>query len=218
MHDSVQPAVPAHSLEKEWWLRALMVLQSPRAVFAALRDDSAGAAAARQEPMAAVVFLAGIASVLATGTAGRLMDDPVYDSLLVVLWAIVAGGIYGVASYWIAGGALYIGARGTGGGGSYRRARHLLGLSAAPLVLSLLALWPVRLALFGSDVFRSGGSDAGSGGRLFEGLEAVFLLWTLALLLIGVRTVHGWSWSRSLAAVALALLTLVAFGVTAALL
>ncbi len=49
------------SLQKEWWLRALAVFQSPRGTFAALRDDSVEAAEARQEPIMAIVILAGIA-------------------------------------------------------------------------------------------------------------------------------------------------------------
>jgi hypothetical protein len=51
--------------ERAWWLRTLAVLQAPTPVFAALRDDSQEAAAARQEPVTAIVLLAGIASVLA---------------------------------------------------------------------------------------------------------------------------------------------------------
>src|SRR5438105_12067782 len=51
--------------ERVWLLRALLVLQSPREVFAALRDDSEDAARARSEPIVALVWLAGIACVLA---------------------------------------------------------------------------------------------------------------------------------------------------------
>ena len=47
--------------EKAWFLRALLVLQSPRPVFAALRDDSDEAAEARQDAGGAIVWLAGIA-------------------------------------------------------------------------------------------------------------------------------------------------------------
>ena len=39
---------------RDWWLRTLLVLQSPRSVFAALRDDSREAAGARQEPIIAI--------------------------------------------------------------------------------------------------------------------------------------------------------------------
>ena len=67
---------PARSLQKEWWLRTLAVFQSPRGTFAALRDDSAEAAEARQEPILAIVILAGIAGILTTSLAGRLLDDP----------------------------------------------------------------------------------------------------------------------------------------------
>jgi hypothetical protein len=45
-------------LEREWLLRAVLVLQRPRAVFAALRDDDDVSAQARQEPIVALVLLA----------------------------------------------------------------------------------------------------------------------------------------------------------------
>ena len=190
------------SSERLWWLRALLVLQAPRPVFAALRDDSDDAAEARQEPLVAIVFLAGMAGVLATSIAGRLLDDPAFDGLVVLVWTIVGGGFYGLAAYFLVGALLYFGASLLGSLGSYRRARHLLGFAAVPIALSLI-VWPVRLALYGSDAFRSGGSDAGTGGDVFAAVDAGFVAWSLALLAIGVRTVHGWSWPRTLAAAAL---------------
>jgi hypothetical protein len=188
--------------ERDWWLRALLVLQSPRPVFAALRDDSDEAAHARQEPLLAIVLLAGISLVLATTIAGGLLDDPEYDDLLIAVWAIVAGGIHGVLAYFLVGGAVYLGASFAGGLGSYRRARHVLGFACVPLVLSLF-VWPVRLAVHGEDAFRSGGSDTGVSKGIFEAIELGFLLWALVLLVIGTRTVHGWTWPRAVAATAL---------------
>ncbi|MGH3103081.1 MAG: Yip1 family protein [Gaiellaceae bacterium] len=192
----------AGSAERDWWLRTLLVLQSPRAVFAALHDDSDEAAHARQEPLAAVVFLAGVAGVLATSITGRLMDDAEYDRLLVAVWAIFAGGIHGIAAYFVVGAIVLLGASLAGGLGSYRRARHVLGFAAVPLALSLL-VWPVRLAVHGTDAFRTAGSDSGSGGEVFDALEVGFLAWSVALLAIGIRTVHGWTWPRALAATVL---------------
>jgi hypothetical protein len=188
--------------ERLWWVRALLVLQAPRPVFAALRDDSDEAAEARQEPLVAIVFLAGIAGVLATSIAGRLLDDPAFDGLVVVVWAIVGGGFYGLASYFLVGALLHLGTSLLGSLGSYRRARHLLGFAAVPIALSLL-VWPVRLALYGSDAFRSGGGDDPSGEDVFVAVQAVFVAWALVLLVVGVRTVHGWSWPRALVAAAL---------------
>ncbi len=199
------------SPEREWWLRVPAVLLGPRAVFVALREDSQDDLDARQEPVLALVYLAGIAGVLGTSTAGRLFDDPEYDGLLVAVWAVVAGGFYAFAGYWLIGGALYLGARGLGGLGDYRRARHVLAFAAAPLALSLLVLWPLELAAFGGDVFERGGSDEGAAGALFDGLELAFALWSAALLLVGVRAVHGWSWWRSLGALGLVALFLAAF-------
>src|ERR687888_134899 len=74
--------------ERAWLARALLVLIDPRPVFAALRDDSEDAARARQEPILALVGLAGIASILWTSVAGRVMDDPAYDGLVVAVWAL----------------------------------------------------------------------------------------------------------------------------------
>jgi hypothetical protein len=197
-------AEPAPSQQRDWWLRALAVFQSPRAVFGAMRDDSREAAAARQEPITAIVFLAGMAGVLSTTIAGRLLDDPTFDGLSVAVWAFLGGAIYGLLVYWLGGALLYGAGSLLGGRWSYRQARHVLAFAAAPLVLSLALVWPVRLAVYGGDVFRSGGGDTGTGDAIFEGLALGFAGWALALLVIAVRAVHGWPLPRAVAAVALA--------------
>ena len=206
-------AQPSTGLEREWLLRALLVLQRPCAVFAALRDDDDEAAQARQEPIVALVLLAGIAGVLATSVAGALLDDPALDGLVVAVWAFIGGSVYGIAAYWLLGAFLFGAAQAFGGLGSYRRARHVVAFAAAPLALALLVLWPVGVAAFGTDLFRSGGADDGTGGDLFVIAEAGFAAWAVALLAIGVRAVHGWAWGRSLATTALALAPVVLFAV-----
>ena len=187
--------------ERAWLVRALLVLQSPRPVFAALRDDSDEVAKARSEPILALVWLAGIACVLATPVAGRLLDDYEFDGLLIAVWAFLGGGLFGVAVYFAGGGVLQLAARALGTLGSYRRARHVLGFAAAPLALSLVLYWPIRIAIQGSDMFRTGGTDT---GHVLADLFYVFVAWTLVLLVLGVRTVHGWTWARATATVGLA--------------
>src|ERR671930_628080 len=123
--------------ERAWLARALLVRLDPRPVFAALRDDSEDAARARQEPVLALVLLAGIASILWTSVAGRVMDDPVYDGLVVAVWAFIGGAFYGVFSYFVV-------------------------------------------------------------------LELGFVAWALALLVVGTRTLHAWTWPRTLEGVGLA--------------
>lgn len=199
------------SLDREWWLRVPAVLLSPRSVFAALRSDAPEDLDARSEPVLALVCLAGVAAALGTSTAETLFDDPEYDALLVAVWAVVAGGFLAFTGYFIVGAAVYLGARGLGSVGTFRRARHVLAFAAAPLALSLLVLWPVRLAVFGLDVFRRGGSDEGAAGGVFDALELGFAVWAAALLLVGVRTVHGWSWWRSLAALGVVAIFLAAY-------
>lgn len=182
--------------EREWWLRLLLVLQSPRTTFAALRDDSDEAAAARAEPVLAVVVLAGVASVLSTNLVGQLLDDGQNDALVVVSAAVIGGVIQGALLYFLLGLLLSIGLELAGSGGSYRRDRHVLAFACAPLALSLLA-WPVRVAIFGEDVFRSGGSDSGTGGTVFEGIEVAALGWSALLVIAGVKTLESWSWVRA---------------------
>lgn len=196
--------------DREWWLRVPAVLLSPRSVFVALRDESREEVDARAEPVLALVCLAGIAVALATSTARTLYDDPEYDALLLTVWAVVAGGIVAFAGYFIVGGALYLGARGLGSEGSFRRARHVLGFAVAPLALSLFLLWPLQLAVYGTDRFSRFGADEGNAGRVFDLLALGFAVWSAGLLLIGVRAVHGWSWGRSLAALGLVALFLAA--------
>src|SRR6266511_3586892 len=132
--------------ERDWWLRTLLVLQRPRAVFAALHSDDESDLEAREEPILALIFLAGIAGVLSTDLASRILDDFAIDGVALAVWAFVAGGIYGVAAYFALGFLLYAGARAAGSSLSYRRARHVLAFACVPLAFSLIA-WPERLAV-----------------------------------------------------------------------
>jgi hypothetical protein len=136
----------ADSLDREWLLRAVLVLQAPRAVLGALRDDSDEAAHARQEPVLALMWLSGIAAVLATPVARTLLDDPTRDGLVVAIWAFIGGGLYGAVALWLGGALLHGSSRLLGGRGSYRRARHLFAFASAPVALSLLVVWPPSAA------------------------------------------------------------------------
>lgn len=191
--------------EREWWLRALLLFQAPTPVFAALRSRDEDDVDARSEPLLAISLLAGVGAVLSSSVAGRFLDDPGGGLLAVAAWAIFAGAIYGAAAVWLGGLLVHLAARRLGSVGSYRRARHVVGFALAPLALALLLLWPVRLAVYGEDVFRAGGGDEGATGtRLLDWLWAGAGIWTLVLVLIGIRAVHAWTWERSAAALALA--------------
>jgi len=188
------------SPDRAWWLRVPAVLVDPRPVFFALRDEDPDDVAARSEPILLLIGLAGAAAVLATPTAGGLLDNPDYDAMVFAVWAFIAGSIYGAVGYFVLGFALFFGARFLGSLGSFRRERQVVGFAAVPVALSFLLLLPLRLAVYGGDTFRDGGADEGSGEAVLLGLQLVFVAWSLVLLLIGVKVVHGWSWLRSLAA------------------
>jgi hypothetical protein len=185
--------------EHVWLLRALLVLQSPRSVFAAIRDDSDETAGARSEAVLALVWLAGIAAVLASPHMGALMDDPADNDIGIASIVIfLAGGMYGTLAYVLLSGVLHAFLRGFGATGSYRRTRHIFAFALTPIALSLVTFWVVRIAVEGRDLFRYGGSDH---GHVFANLFYAFVAWTTVLVAVGVRTVLGWSWPRTLAAV-----------------
>jgi hypothetical protein len=192
----------SRSPERAWLLRALLVLQAPRSVFAALRDDSDEAAGARQDAAGAIVWLAGIAGVLATSVTSTLLDDPERDWLVVTVWAFLAGGLQGFVLYLVVGKVLHVALRKLGSRGSFRRARHLLAFAAAPIALALFVYWPLRIGIYGEDLFQYDGTDGNAAGTAFAYAFYGFALWALVLLVIGVRTIHGWSWARSVAAMA----------------
>lgn len=189
------------SPERAWWLRVPAVLLGPRSVFFALREEDPDDVAARSEPILLVIWLAGAASVLASPTAGGLLDDSERDGLIVAIWTFVFGGIYGAAAYFLIGFAIFFGARLFGSLGGFRRERQIVGFALVPLALSLFVLLPLRLALFGGDTFHTGGADEGTGESALLVSQLGFAVWSLVLLVLGVRVVHGWDWLRSLAVV-----------------
>ena len=175
--------------ERLWLLRTVTVLVAPREVFAGLRDDSDATARARSEAVLALVLLSGIGSVLWTPVAGTLLNDVTLDWLDAAVWAFLGGGIYAVAVYFAGGLVLHWATR-IVGGTTYRQARHLLAFASAPLALSLVVVWPVRLAVYGDDVFRSGGSDHGPGNAVFVALELALVAWAIGLLALGLRELY----------------------------
>lgn len=199
-------------MERVWWERTLLVLRRPAEVFAALREDDDDL---RSEPLLAIVFLAGIAGVLGTNAFAHSLDDFELDGLTLAVVAFIAGGLYGLVGYFLFGFLVYAGARAAGSDASYGRARQIVGFAVVPLALSLL-VWFVRIAVYGGDPFRTGGSDTGFGDHLFEAAEVAALAWSGVLLVVGLRAYHGWSFARALAA-ALPALTLPALALLSAL-
>jgi hypothetical protein len=86
----------------------------------------------------------------------------------------------------------------------FRAARQLVGFSAVPLALSLVALVPVITIGFGEDWFRSGGADEGTGEVLVIGIGLVFAMWCVALVALGLRTAFRLPWLGVVGALALA--------------
>lgn len=207
------------SAEREWWLRVPGVLVRPVSVFLALRATDKDDLDARQEPIVLIVLLAGMAGALMTPTIRHAFDplgiDGVgIDGLTLVVLVFAGGAITGAGGYFVAGGALYLGARGMGSLGRSQVARHVLAFACVPFALSALLTLPIGLSAFGGDLFRSGGRDSGTAGRVYLVYQLLFVAWSVVLLLVGVRAVYGWTWAR--AAGALGLLAVLLGGLAAA--
>jgi len=177
--------------QRIWWTRAALVLVQPVAVFEELRDDSEEAAEARQEPVLAIVVLAGIAGVLSTSFAGTLLDQESLGALDVALWAFIGGALEGVSLYFVLGLIVYIGGLAAASAWTFRHARHLLAYAVVPLAVSL-PVWVLALSA--------------ERGTAFDVARTAVVGWCAALLVIGVRTLHAWTWQRTLAGTALPLL------------
>jgi hypothetical protein len=186
------------SPERRWWSNLVRVLHAPRGVFGDLRETEPDDLHARQEPVLLIVLLAGMAGVLATPVAGRLLDSSEYDALLIAVWTFIGGGFYGFAVYLLGGLVLWLAVRGMGRfAADWRGARHVLAFACAPLALSFFVILPLRLLAFGGDTFRSGGSDDGAGGMVVWAVQWAFAVWALGLLVLGLRVVYGFTWARA---------------------
>jgi hypothetical protein len=204
-------------VEREWWSRLPRLLVAPSEVFAELRDESREAGDARQEPLVAVALLAGVAMFIGLVAVEPPFRSTDYDfsAFNLVLESILGGALVALSNFWFGGALVYLGTRGLGALSGYRLARHIAGLATAPFVLLLVSSMPVRLALYGTDLFKAEGRDAGAGGDLFVAIDALVLVWTLALLLVGIRVTQRWSWGRAAAALGVAGLFAILLGTLA---
>ena len=157
-----------------------------------------------QEPITAVVPLAGLSIFLSTRTAVGLSHDIEFDRLLLLVEAAVAGLLVAVQNFWVSAAPSSI----SEGVPPTAQPRHPRLPATSPalrtdaLVLALLFVWRILLAMFGADTFRSGGSDHGPAEFVLRTSMFGLLVWTPVLAYLGVRALNGWTWARSLAGVA----------------
>lgn len=203
----------ADELGRIWWRRLPRVVKAPRSVFRALAEEDEVDLEARSEPVLLVAILAGVAGILLTSTWGRLLDDPSIDGLVVAVLTFIGGALYGGVGLYLLGLALWIGARGVGVDASYRVARHVIAFAAAPLALSLAVTLPAILLGFGGDWFRAGGSDAGAGRTVVTSVGLACGLWSVSLVVVGLRETFRLPWRGVVGALALAAVIVAALAV-----
>jgi Yip1 domain len=198
---------------RAWWRRVPQVVTAPRAVFAALAETDDVDVDARSEPVLALTVTAGMAAVLVTPAWGRIMDDSTVDTLVVIVLTFIGGLFYGAAGYFLLGLALWLGAKGVGVEAPFRIARQIVAFAALPLALSLVVVVPAIVLGFGSDWFRSGGDDEGTGRAVVTGIGVAFAAWSLSLVGLGLRTTFRLPWRGVVGALLLASVMIAAFAV-----
>ncbi len=188
---------------RQWWRRVPRLLTSPQAVFIALQDDDEVDVDARSEPILAIVLVAGMAGILLTPTWGTLLDDESLDWMVLAVITFIGGIFYGTAGYFLLGVVVWLGARAVGLETRARKARQLVGFAVLPFALSIFVTVPTILLAFGTDWFRTGGSDDGAGRVVVVSLGLALALWSLGLLALGLRTTFELPWRGVAGALAL---------------
>ncbi len=187
-----------------WWRLTPRVLTAPTEVFGALRDDDETDVDARSEPILLIVILAGMAAMLLTPAWGRLLDEESLDWLVLAVVTFIGGLLYGAFGYFVLGLVVWLGLRGVGVDTAARKARQVAAFAAVPFALSIVVIVPAIVLVFGTDWFRTGGSDEGAGRAIVVGVGLAFVLWSLGLLGLGLRTTFGLPWRGAIGAMALA--------------
>ena len=194
----------AQAKVRRWWRLVPLVLTRPVEVFVALREDDETDVDARSEPILAIVIVAGMAGILLTPAWGTLVDEESLDWLVLSVITFIGGLFYGVAGYFLLGFVVWLGARAVGVETRNREARQVVGFAALPFALSLFVTVPTIVLAFGTDWFRTGGSDDGTGRALVLAVGFALAAWSLALLALGLRTTFRLPWRGVVGALALA--------------
>ena len=203
----------AQARVERWWRLVPRLLTRPVEVFVALREDDESDVEARSEPILAIVIVAGMAGILLTPAWGTLLDEESLDWLVLAVVTFIGGILYGAAGYFLLGFVVWLGARGVGVDTRARKTRQVVGFAALPLALSIVITLPAIVLAFGSDWFRTGGSDGGAGRVVVVAVGLAFALWSLGLLAVGLRTTFELPWRGVIGALALAAVIVAAFAV-----
>lgn len=114
---------------------------------------------------------------------------------------IVAGipaGLLGIA--FLSGCALVV-ARSMGGSGTWKNMNAVIAYACIPLALNLVLVFPVHIAVFGFDHFGTNPHPfriQPAAYALLAGMDVTAVLWTLALLTIGISRAAGLGIARGL--------------------
>jgi hypothetical protein len=154
-----------------------------------------------------------MACVILTPAWGTVMDDSTVDTLVLLVVTFIGGVFYGAAGYFLLGLALWLGAKAVGVDTPFKIARQVVAFAALPLALAFVVLVPTIALAFGTDWFRTGGSDEGTGRAVVIAIGLGFVAWSAVLVALGLRTTFRLPWRGVLGALLLAGVLVAAFAV-----
>jgi len=139
------------------------------------------------------------------------------DFGMLVGTGLVAGPFVGVLFTYLFSLLLHTVGRVLGGKGTYRNVRAAAVYASAPIVYSLVIVFPIEIALFGPYFFTGNPPPLVINPVAYIallGFDGAAVLWSLALLIEGAVVVNGFSRKRAamLAAIMLSLTSLAVYG------
>lgn len=151
-----------------------------------------------------LLVLGGIAR--AADRASRQNSGDKMSTVSILLLVFIVGGLTGWITYYVYGWALSATGRWLGGRADAESFRTVLAWALVPTAVVLALLLPQAIIL-GDDLFRSEPVDTSflaENLKIFFGLvEAVLSIWTVVILVQGVRLLQSFSVGRALANIVL---------------
>ena len=182
---------------RDWWLRTLLVLQRAAAgVRRAARRLASSRSPTAPSRCSRSCCSPGSPACSRPRPPGACSTTHDYDGLLVAVWAFLAGGLYGGFAYCAFGALLYGGVHGARLAGLVpARAPRARVRRRADRALARALAGEARALRRGRVPPRRRATPGAGGDRLRRALGSRSSPGRSVLLVIGVRAVHGWTWS-----------------------
>jgi len=126
-----------------------------------------------------------------------------FESLFqLIIWSLLAGAVLGIVMHPVVAGIYWLATRALGGRRRYRQALGVVAYALSPSILTVIFVLPVELLTFGIYLFTGNPHPytiKPVSYLILIGLDAIGVLWSVALLAYGTHLVHAVSPMRAAA-------------------